>query len=76
MKLFVWCDPYHVNYGSSMVFAVAETEEEARNEAAKGLAYKYGEYKQDGDFSALAGKLGKPARIVDCPCAEWHEWSE
>jgi hypothetical protein len=76
MKLFVWCDPYQVTYGSSMVFAVAATESAARKQAAKGLAYKCGKYKQDSDMSALAVRLGKPDRIVDLPCAEWHEWSE
>lgn len=76
MKLFVWCDPYRVSNGSSMVFATAETEDDARKQAAKGLAYRYGKYKQDGNFSVLAAKLGKPNRVVGLPCAEWHEWSE
>jgi len=76
MKLFVWCDPYQVTYGSAMVFAVAATEATAKKQAAKGLAYKYGKYRQDGSMADLAGRLGKPDRVVDLPCAEWHEWSE
>lgn len=76
MKLFVWCNPYQVSYGSSMVFAVAATESAARKQAANGFSYKYGKFKQDSDMTALAANLGKPDRVVDLPCAEWHEWSE
>lgn len=76
MKLFVWSDPYPVKYGSSMVFAIAESEVEARKQAEKGLAYKYCNYAGDGVSPGIAKKLGEPDRIVDVPCAEWHEWSE
>ncbi len=77
MKLYLWADPYEVSYGSSMVFAVAATLAAAKRQAAKGLAYKYGKYKQDGSPGAfVAAKLGEPDRVLDLPCAEWHEWSE
>lgn len=73
MKLFVWIDPYRVSYGSSLFFAVAETVEAARDVAARSKAYAYGNHEQ----SAPPGvELGEPARIVDLPCGEWHEWSE
>ncbi|MFN8993868.1 MAG: hypothetical protein ACK5X3_09470 [Pseudomonadota bacterium] len=76
MKLYLWADPYQVSYGSSMVFAVAATLAAAKKQAAKGLAYKYGKYKQDWSPKDIAAKLGKPTRVLDLPCAEWHEWSE
>lgn len=72
MKLFVWNNPYSVIYGSSLVFAVAETVEAGRVEAEKGLAYTFGEYLH----SNPGARLGEPTRVLDIPCAEWHEWSE
>lgn len=72
MKLFVWNNPYRVSYGSSMAFAVAETEEQAREIATASPAYAYGEYEQ----KTPQVKLGAPDRIVELPCAEWHRWSE
>ncbi len=76
MKLYVWCDPYNVSYGSSMVFAIAESEEDARIVAENGLVYKYCKYEQSNSYGAIAKRLGTPDRVVDVPCAEWHEWSE
>jgi hypothetical protein len=76
MKLYLWAEPYAVNYGSSMVFAVAATLAAAKKQAAKGLVYKYGKYQQDWSPKDIAAKLGEPTRVLDLPCAEWHEWSE
>lgn len=73
MKLFVWSNPYHVKYGSSMVFAIAENVDEARNLAKTGKSYAYNEYEQK---TVPQDELKEPTRIVDLPCAEWHEWSE
>lgn len=74
LKLFVWNKPYHVMYGQSMVFAVAETLDEAREQARKGDAYCYGEYEDPGAPRAI--ELGEPTRVSSLPCAEWHKWSE
>lgn len=76
MKLFIWADPYRVSYGSSMVFAVAANLTAAKKQAAKGIAYAYCKYPADWSPSDLAAKLGEPLRILDLPCAEWHEWRE
>lgn len=73
MKMFVWSDPYRVSYGSSMVMAVAETVDDARRIAKSAPRYTYNEFHQ-GDGCEI--ELGEPTRIVDLPCAEWHEWSE
>jgi hypothetical protein len=73
MKLFVWANPYKVWYGNSLLFAVAETEEQARMEARQAPGYAFGEFARSnpGDIP-----LGAPTRVLDLPCAEWHEWSE
>ena len=76
MKLFIWVDPYRVSYGSSMAFAVAETLEDAKKQAASGRTYSYGKYEQDWNPTELGEKLGEPDRVLDLPCAEWHEWKE
>lgn len=73
MKLYVWSNPYPVSYGSSMVFAIAESEEQAREIAKTAPCYSFNEY---DNGKAPQDKLGKPIRVVDLPCAEWHEWRE
>lgn len=76
MKLFVWANPYDVSYGTSGLFVVANDLDEARTLAATGKRYSYVEFEErsEGDMSRIA--LGEPTRVVDLPCAEWHEWSE
>lgn len=78
VKLFVWNEPYHVHYGSSLLFAVAETEEEARAiVVAEARHFQYGRVQERGPGypPELVAKLGAP-RVVDLPCAEFHEWAE
>lgn len=75
MKLYVWADPYSIPYGSTMLIAVAETEEAARTIAEGAPRYSYGQYRSNGETGGGA-KLGAPTRVVNLPCAEWHEWSE
>ena len=74
MKLFVWANPYSIPYGTSGLFVVAEDEAQARELAKSGECYSYVEYA--GGKSAGSIDLGPPTRVVDVPCAEWHEWSE
>jgi len=75
MKMFFWNNPYKVTYGGSVLFAIAETEEAARKLAAhKCVRYTFGDSEQGRDnMKVIADKLGPPTRIVDLPCAEWHE---
>lgn len=73
MKLFIWNDPYHVSYGSSLLIVAAETVEQARKLAEQGKCYKYGLYDKGNPANVPAKD---PDRIVECPVAEWHEWSE
>ena len=70
MKLYVWEEPYPVNYGSSLVIAMAHSLREARKEAQKAKTnYTY--------YSIPANLiLGKPTRVHTLPCAEWYHWEE
>lgn len=72
MKLYIWKDPYKVNWGSSMCFAVADNLETAKEIAQGANLYRFVEY--ESGYMNLP--LGEPTRVVDLPCAEWHEWSE
>jgi alkanesulfonate monooxygenase SsuD/methylene tetrahydromethanopterin reductase-like flavin-dependent oxidoreductase (luciferase family) len=72
MKLYIWVNPYRVSYGSSLVFAVAESEEAARLAARTGDAYTFWKY----PAPMPGATLGVPDRVVDLPAAEWHEWRE
>lgn len=78
MKLFVWANPYSVDYGSSLLIAVAETVEEAKEIAGNSCSrYACSEFEEgQNDMQSTAATLGEPSRILDLPCAEWHEWSE
>lgn len=75
MKLFIWADPYSIRYGSTMLLAVAETEDAARKIAEGAPRYKYAQYRSAGETGGGI-KLREPTRVVDLPCAEWHEWQE
>lgn len=75
MKLFVWSEPYSVKWGSTMLIVVAETLDDAKQQAAIGKAYRYTEFEQE-HIPMDAARLGEPTRIVDLPCAEWHLWEE
>jgi hypothetical protein len=77
MKLFIWVDPYKIHYGSTMVIAVAENEEDARKVALEDQVrrYSYGRYEDDRTGPGCL-TLGSPTRVVDLPCAEWHRWEE
>jgi hypothetical protein len=75
MKLFIWADPYRVPYGSAMVFAIAKNEAHARKIVEGAPRYSYCKFRNN---NATGGgiELKEPTRIVDLPCAEWHEWEE
>ena len=88
MQLFVWDNPYQVSYGHSLVFAIAESVEQARELAESKVAKWYSCGKHPNGFPGYTEdnkpnytregprKLGEPTRVVDLPCAEWHEWEE
>lgn len=77
MKLYIWLRPYEVSYGNSFVLAVAASDDEARRlirESARW--YSSGEYGGEQKPWPDAPVDRSPDRIVDLPCAEFHEWSE
>lgn len=75
VKLFVWVNPYEVGYGGSMLYAVAEDEQRARELIAKGAPrYSFGDYPEAP--LQFNDQLGPPDRVLDVPCAEVYEWQE
>lgn len=76
MKMYVWADPWSIRYGSSVVIAVAESEDDARAQVAEGRTYAFARYDNDGCPHLDKLKLGKPDRVLDLPCAEAYWWSE
>lgn len=74
MKLFVWNQPYSIPYGGSIAYAVAETEEEARERVRSARALGFGEYPREG---AVWLDIDRPPdRVLSAPCAEIYEWVE
>lgn len=76
MKLFVWKEPYGVSWGQSAFFAVAETVEQAREMAKSAPLYSYFSATPDKEEPPRDIQLGEPDRVVDLPCAEFHQWCE
>jgi len=75
MKLYVWVDPYQVAYGGSIIYAVAETQEEAERLAVNAPVFWFGAY-EAGTVNSRVRALGDPDRILDLPCAECYEHKE
>jgi hypothetical protein len=75
MKLFVWNEPYRVTFGGSIIYAVAETEDQARKQAETALVAQYGA-RPEARAAAQTLVLGEPTRVLDVPCAEIYEWEE
>lgn len=69
MKLYIWHMPVKV-YGVSMLMAVAESEEQAKELALSGKTYHSVIHTTPTKHDV--SKLGPPTRVVDLPCAEWH----
>lgn len=74
MRLYVWNNPYKVSYGGSCLYAIAESEEQAREIAVTAITKSYGEY--NGQMLGDHVKLGAPTRSCDLPYAEVYEWSD
>jgi hypothetical protein len=74
MKLFVWNDPYAVRYGGSIIYAVAETVEEARTAIKSARTSKFGLLPGERGYFDIG--TAEPTRVLDAPCAEIYEWKE
>lgn len=73
MKLFIWAEPYTINYGTTKFIAVAETVEQAREIAKTAPAVSFGEYLRPNTPQV---ELGEPTQVMDIPCGQWDEWQE
>lgn len=72
MNVYIWNNPYPVSYGSSCLFAIAESEEAARKMVADKL--EYGTSSGMMDLANL--KLGAPDIVSTLPAAYIYHWSE
>lgn len=73
MKLYVWNDPYHIDYGGTCLYVIAESEEQARELAPSAGVSQYGHEPGGGPPQKM--ELGVP-RVHDLPHAEIYHWSE
>lgn len=75
MNLYIWNEPFSVRYGGSVIYAVAETEDEARIQAR---AARVSEYGYDPTIGAPKDMdIDRPPdRVMGVPCAEIYQWSE
>lgn len=77
MNLYVWNNPYPVTYGASVLYVVAESEEQARALAPSAMIRDFGmESRKDAQLQHAYHRLGAPDRVLPVPCAEVYEWSE
>ena len=76
MNLYVWNDPYHIEYGGSCAYVVAEDEDAARLLAKRARISRFGGASEDGGLFMAALFNGPPSRILSIPCAEVYEWCE
>lgn len=74
IKLYIWVEPYTVDYGGSLLVVAARTLREAKKAAGQGRVWFFGKHR--GEKVNGPVRLGKPTRIVKTPCAEWHHWEE
>ncbi|MCY1669494.1 hypothetical protein OVA07_00505 [Novosphingobium sp. SL115] len=75
MKLYIWNHPHNILYGGAIAYAVAESEDAARDEIRKAPVMLYGDQRQKLDVAGL--HIDGPAdRILDLPCAEIFQWEE
>ncbi len=78
MKLFVWNNPYSVDYGGSCLYVIAKDVEQARELAKSKCA--------DGNYVGLDRKNMRetcvpvdgvePTSVHDLPYAECYNWQE
>lgn len=78
MKLFIWNNPYRLQFGGSIIYAVAASEDEARAVALRAGISQFGDKPFPNEFGTGPHRLdlGKPDRVIDAPCAEIYEWCE
>lgn len=74
MKLYVWNDPYSIKWGGACIYAIAESEDQARELAKKSPVFVYGEFGHGAPNNIK--ELGAPTRVCELPYAEAFEWEE
>lgn len=74
MKMFIWNDPYQVNYGTSELVVVAE-DLPAAIELAKKSIDGHWNHHAASDLSKESASR-PPDKTIELPCAVNFEWSE
>lgn len=73
MKLYVWEEPYGVNYGTSLCFAMAGSEEDARRILKlKGIEVRR---VHPHHYCTIPDDM-PPTHVHELPAGEWHHWEE
>ena len=74
MKLFIWNEPYAVNYGGSCLYVLANDLEEARRLAMTAQDASFGTTRDE--TRAIDVSNVEPTRVIDGPYAECYHWEE
>lgn len=74
IKLYVWNNPYQVSYGGTCAYAIAESEDQAREIVSRSGVARYG-YAPDG-MAREVEVTGPPDRVHDLPYGEIYYWAE
>lgn len=76
MKLYVWNEPHRIEYGSTCLYAIAESEDEARAIALTARVSDFGWPPKDNAGVSASDINRPPDRVHDLPYAEVYQWSE
>ena len=76
LKLYVWKDIATVDYGGAILYAIAETEEQARKMAVGAPVAEYGDPWEGKTLDPSDVPDRAPDRVHELPYAEVYQWSE
>jgi alkanesulfonate monooxygenase SsuD/methylene tetrahydromethanopterin reductase-like flavin-dependent oxidoreductase (luciferase family) len=76
LRLYAWQDPYDVRWGTSVVVAVAASEDDARAKARRARLSPFGMEPDKGQVMPLDAELDGPPDWVSDDLTVCLEWSE
>lgn len=75
VKMFVWNNPYGIDYGGTCIFALGETEEDARIAALAAEMMWFGRHAPNTAIPVRIS-LNRPADLILESGAVCYAWSE
>lgn len=75
MKLFIWKDPYSIDYGGAIAYAIAPDVESARKAIKAGGVSYFGHEPESEEIENLNIDRD-PDRVLDGPYGEIYEWEK